>query len=205
MAIPKAKIIKNPIERAGDNIKKSAWSSTMESLATMLLGVLFIAWPDLMIHLVSYIIGAIFIIKGLFDILTYFLDKRNIYSNLLFSGVVATLIGIVALVAGPNIANIFRIIIGVFLIYEALSKLNSAIKLYYAQIGLWRAVATLALIVLILGIFVIFNDAASIIGWVMLIAGAIGIISDIMFIQQVDKVVDTVSTPVRKIDKKSKH
>ena len=189
----KARIINRPIEMMGENIKKSAWSSTMVSLATLLLGILFIAWPDLMIQAVAYIIGAIFVVKGTFDILTYLMDKRNIYSNLLLSGVISTLIGIAALVAGPNIANVFRIIIGVFLIYESLVKLNSAIKLHYANINLWRAVVVIALIILVLGIFVTFNDTASVIGWVMVFAGVVGIIGDVMFIQQVDKLTATIT------------
>ena len=189
----KAKMIKRPIEMAGDNIKKSAWSSILSSVATLLLGVLFIAWPDLMIQIVAYIIGLIFIVKGSFDMLTYFMDKRYVYSNLLLSGIVAMLIGIAALVAGPNIANVFRIIIGIFLIYEALSKLNSAIKLYHDKIILWRAVVAMAVIILVLGIFVTFNDTAAVIGWVMVIAGAISIIGDVMFIQQVDKVISAIT------------
>ncbi len=200
---PKAEIIKRPIERMGTNIKKSAWSQAAESLVTLFLGILFVIWPDTMIQLVAYIIGALFIIKGCFDVLTYFMDKRNIYSNLLLSGVVATLIGIAALVAGPNIANVFRIVIGIFLIYEALSKLNSAIKLYYAKIELWRFVVILALIILVLGIFVLFNNTAAVIGWVMVIAGLIGIIGDIMFIQRVDEVTKIITGGIDNLGKTS--
>ncbi len=203
MAKPKAEIIKRPIERMSGNIKQTAWASIIESFATLLLGIFFIVWPDVMIQAVAYIIGAIFVVKGLLDILTYFMDKRNMYSNLLFSGVVAFLIGIAALVAGPNIANVFRIIIGIFLIYEALSKLNSAIKLYYANINLWRFVAALALIILFLGIFVLVSDTAAIIGWIMVVAGFVSIVGDVMFIQQVDKVVSAITGSIDKFNKKS--
>ena len=196
MTKPKAEIIKRPIEKMGSNVKQTAWASALESFVTLVLGILFIIWPDTMIQLVAYIIGAVFIIKGCFDILTYFMDRRNVYSNLLFSGVVATLVGIAALVAGPNIANVFRIIVGVFLIYEALSKLNSAIKLYYAKINLWRFVAALALVVLVLGIFVTTSDTAAVFGWAMVIAGCIGIVGDVMFIRQVDRVIEVLTAPL---------
>lgn len=199
---PKAEIIKRPIERMSGNIKQSAWTSMIESLATLALGILFIAWPDIMMQAVAYIIGGIFLVKGGLDIITYFMDKKNIYSNLLLSGVVSALIGVAALIAGPNIANVFRIVIGIFLIYESLSKLNSAIKLYYAKISLWKAVTILALIVLVLGIFVLFNDAASIIGWVMVVSGIISIVGDAMFIMQVDKVTAALTGEIDKITKK---
>lgn len=193
MANPKTRPIAHSIKKMGSNVKQSAWTSIMESLVTLILGILFVIWPDFMIKIVAYVIGVVLIAKGVFDLATYFSDKRNVYSNLLLSGIISTLIGIAALIAGPNIANVFRIIIGIFLIYEALTKLNSAIKLYYAKINLWRFVLSLALVILVLGIFVTFNDTAAVIGWTMVIAGLIGIISDIAFIQQVDKVVEILT------------
>ena len=180
---PKAEIIKRPIERMGDSAKKSAWSGAAESFITLLLGILFVIWPDTMIQAVSYIVGVIFIIKGALNIFFYFADKRNAYSNLLFTGLILGAIGIASLVAGPNIANVFRIIIGIFLIYESLSKFSSAAMLYYAKMEIWRIVIIMALIVLTLGIFVLFNETAAVIGWAMAIAGLIGLIGDIMFIQ----------------------
>lgn len=204
MAKAKAEIIKRPIERLGSNIKQTAWTSVAESALTLILGILFIIWPDAMIQAIAYVIGAIFIIKGCFDIFTYFVDKRNVYSNLLLSGVVSALVGIAALIAGPNIANIFRVIIGIFLIYESLARLSSAVKLYYAKINLWRFVVVLALVILVLGIFVLVNSAAAVIGWVLVAAGLIGVISDIVFINQVDNVVKAFSDLVDGATKKSK-
>ena len=127
----KSEIIKRPIEKFGTNVKKTAWSSILESLSILVLGILFIIWPDTMIQLIAYIIGAIFLVKGLIDIMVYFMDQKNAYSNLLLSGLIAACIGLAALVAGPNIADIFRIIIGIFLIYEALVRVSGAVKLYY--------------------------------------------------------------------------
>lgn len=198
MANPKSKIINRPIEKMGGSVKKSAWASATEALLMLILGILFVVWPDLMIQLVAYIVGAIFIIRGAFNIMNYFMDEKNTYSNLLFSGVISTLIGIVALVMGPNIANVFRIIVGVFLIYEALVQLNNALKLYHAGVNLWRIVAAFALVILVLGIFVTFNETAAVIGWAMVIAGLIGLVSDIMFINQVDRVVEYLTKPLNK-------
>lgn len=190
---PKTEMIKRPIQKMGANVKQTAWTSVLESLVTLILGVLFILWPDVMIQAIAYIIGVMFLAKGLFDIFAYFMDKRNVYSNLLVSGLAAILIGVAALIAGPNIANVFRIIIGIFLIYESVVRLNSAIKLYYAKINLWKLVAILALVIFVLGVFVTVNNTAAVIGWAMVVAGAIGIIGDIMFIQQVDNLVEALT------------
>ena len=199
MAKPKAEVIKRPIERMGGNLKQSAWSAVFESLATLILGVLFVLWPEAMMQAIAYIVGVILLVKGCFNLFTYFMDKKNVYSNLLLSGLVSTLLGLAAIIAGPNIANVFRIIIAIFLIYESLVKLNSAVKLYAAKIGLWKIVAILALVIFVLGLFVAVNDTAAIIGWAMIISGVVGIISDIMFIMEVDKVMAFLTSGIDKV------
>ena len=191
----KVEIIKRPIEQIGSDIKKSAWSAVIESLAILILGILFIAWPDMMVKIVSYIVGIFFVIKGLFQIINYFVEKgqNDFFNNGLLVGVISILIGITALVMGEGIANIFRIVIGVFIIYESLVRMNTAIKLNAAGIGIWKYILLLSIVILILGIFVTFNDVTTVIGWMMIVAGLIGIIGDTIFIQQVNNVVDKLT------------
>ena len=76
------------------------------------------------------------------------------------------------------------------MIYEALVRVNTSIKLHAVGTGIWKYVLVLALAILVLGIFVTFNDVTTVIGWTMIAAGIIGIVGDIMFIQQVDNVVE---------------
>lgn len=188
----KVEIIKRSIGQIGSDIKKSAWSAIIESLAILILGVLFIAWPDTMVQIVAYLVGAFFIVKGAFQIINYFMEKgqREFFNNNLLMGVISVLIGIAALAIGEDIANVFRVIVGVFMIYEALVRVNTAIKLHSVGIGIWKYVLILALAIMVLGIFVTFNDVTTVIGWTMIAAGVIGIIGDIMFIQQVNSVIE---------------
>lgn len=191
----KVEIIKRPIEQIGKDIKKSAWSAVVESLAILILGILFIAWPNLMVQIVSYVVGAFFIIKGAFQVINYFIEKgqNDFFNNGLLAGVVSALIGIAALVIGEDIANIFRIVVGIFLIYESLVRINTAVKLNAAGISIWKYVLLLALVILVLGIFVTFNNITDVIGWMMIIAGIIGIIGDVLFIGQVNLLVDKLT------------
>ena len=191
----KVEIIKRPIEQIGGDIKKSAWSAVLESLAIMVLGVLFVAWPDVMTQAVAYVVGAIFIIKGAFQIINYFMEKgqNDFFNNGLLMGVISVLVGITALVMGQDIANIFRVVVGIFLIYESLVRINTATKLSTAGISIWKYVLILALAILVLGIFITFNDVATVIGWMMVVAGAIGIVGDIMFIQHVNMIIDKLT------------
>jgi uncharacterized membrane protein HdeD (DUF308 family) len=193
----KAEIIKRPIEQVSGDLKKTAWSAIIESLALIILGILFLVLQDSMIKILAYIVGAFFIIKGGFQIITYFMEKgqNDFFNNGLLSGVVSVLIGIASLLIGEDIASVFRVVIGVIIIYESLVRINTATKLANAKINAWKTIMLLALCMLVIGIFVTFYGGAviTLIGWMMILTGVVGIIGDAMFIQHVNAVVDNLT------------
>ena len=190
----KAEIIKHPVEQVGSNIKKLAWSAVMESLALIILGVLFIVLQDTIVKILAYLIGVFFLVKGGFQIISYYMEKgqNDLFNNGLLSGVISVLIGVALLLVGEDIANVFRVVIGVIIIYESLVRINTASKLSVAKINAWKYILVVALIMLVIGIFVTFNSGAviTLVGWMMIISGIIGIVGDTVFIQYVNKVVD---------------
>ncbi len=193
----KVEIIKRPIEQVSGSLKKSAWSAVIESLILIILGILFIVLQDAMVKILAYLVGAFFIVKGGFQIINYFMEKgqNDFLNNGLLSGVVSVLIGIAALLIGENIANVFRVVIGIIIIYESLVRINTASKLASAGINVWKYIIVIALIMLVLGIFVTFNSGAVVVlvGWLMIATGIIGIVGDVMFIQHVNQVVDKLT------------
>lgn len=193
----KVEIIKRPIEQVGSNIKKSAWSAVIESLALVVLGILFVVWPDTMIKILAYVVGTFFIVKGGFQIITYFMEKghRDFFNNGLLMGVISVLIGITAFVVGENIASVFRVVIGILIIYESLVRINTSTKLASAGVSTWKYMLILSLVMLVLGVFVTFNTGAivTLVGWMMVITGIIGIVGDVMFIQHVNMVIDKLT------------
>lgn len=195
--MPKVEIIKRPTEQVGSNIKKSAWSAVIESLVLIILGILFIVLQDAMVKALAYLVGALFIVKGGFQIINYYMEKgqKDFLNNGLLSGVVSVLIGIAALLVGEDIANVFRVIIGIIIIYESLVRINTATKLASAGINVWKYILVIALIMLVLGIFVTFNSGAVVVlvGWMMILTGIIGIVGDVMFIQHVNQVVNKLT------------
>ena len=193
----KVEIIKRPLEQVSGDLKKTAWSAIIESLALIVLGILFIVLQETMIQVLAYIVGAFFIVKGGFQIINYFMEKgqNDFLNNGLLAGVVSVLIGIAALVIGDDIASVFRVIIGIIIIYESLVRINTATKLASAKISVWKYILIVALIMLVLGIFVTFFEGAVVVlvGWMMVLTGLTGIIGDVMFIQNVNQVVDTLT------------
>lgn len=193
----KVEIIKRPVEKINKDLKQSAWMAILESLATAILGVFLIAWPDVVIKVVAYIVGVFFVIKGAYQIINYFLVKgqNDFFNNSLLVGVISVLVGIAALVMGESIASVFRIVIGIWMIYEALVRINTAIKLHAANINVWKYVLILALSMLVVGIFVTFYEGAvvTLVGWMMVVTGIVGIMGDVMFIQYVNALADKLT------------
>lgn len=199
--MPKAEVIKRPVEQAGSEIKQTAWMAIIESLALIVLGILFIVLQEEMIHFLSYIFGTFFVVKGGFQIISYFVNKgqKDFFNNDLLFGVVSVLVGVALFAIGEDITNVFRIIIGIVIIYESLVRINSAIKLANAKIEAWKYILSLALLMLVIGVFVTFNTGAvvTLIGALMIVTGVIGIIGDAMFIQHVNTIVDQVTKPFK--------
>ena len=167
--------------------KKAAWSATVESIITIILGVLLVVWPNTIIKLVAYLVGGFLLAKGGFQIASFMLNKeqKNSFNGGLIAGIVTLLIGIVIFAVGEEISHVFRVLVGIWIIYEGLIRLGNAIQLRSAGIVNWSAVMTIAIIMLIFGTFITFFDGAMVflIGWVLVIMGLIGLFSDVMFMQ----------------------
>lgn len=197
-------IIKRPDEggkqsakKAGQVIKKSAWMAFFESMASIILGLLLVIWPNEVIKIIAYVLGAFLAVKGAYRIINYFLNQgqKDFFNNDLFWGTVSVLAGITIMIIGEGIAGAFRIVVGIWIIYEALVRLNTTLKLNAAKVPAWRYTLLVSLLMLVLGIFVTFNDGAivELIGWMMILSGVIGVVGDVMFMQYVGALVEKLS------------
>ena len=81
------------------------------------------------------------------------------------------------------------------MIYESLVRVNTSIKLHAAGVKVWSYILVIALVMLALGVFVTFNTGAvvQLIGWMMILTGIVGIVGDIMFIQQINTVIEKLT------------
>lgn len=202
MAKSKTEMIKRPIENISAELKKSAWFSIIEAVLIVIFGIFLVANPGTTTLVLANVLGAIFIVTGLYQIINYFVIKgqRDFFNNGLLIGVVSLLVGIAMLAAGEGIASVFRIIVGIWLVYESLVRIDLAIKLQAAGVKNWGFVLCLALLMLALGLFVTFNAGAvmQLIGWMMIVTGIIGIVGDTMFIRQVNAVVEQLTKTLKK-------
>lgn len=207
----KVEIIKRPEEfkqqSAGQNISsilhKKAWTSITESILTLVLGILLAIWPEVIIKAIAYIVGGFLVVKGMYRIISYLMAKgqKDFFNNDLLWGIISTILGVVILVMGEEIAHVFRIVVGIWIIYEALVRLNAAIKMNSINASSWRYALIISLVMLLIGIFVTFFDGAVVvlIGWMLIVAGLIGIVGDAMFMQCVSALAQKVNNSEKKV------
>ena len=197
----KASVIKKPINNISGELKKNAWLIIFESILTIILGILLIVWPDVVVKVIAYIVGSFLIIKGVYEVINYFIVRghEDFFNNGLLNGIVAILLGITLFLIGEDVANVFRLVIGIWIIYESLVGINMAIKMHAVKISAWKYILILALIALVVGVFVTFNQGAviALVGWMIVLSGFISIVSGIIFIQYINKITDALTSKIK--------
>jgi len=172
--------------------KSASWMAILESLVIGALGIMLLVNPDGMFKVIFYVVGIFLIIKGVYKIINYFAvhGKYDFYNNDLLYGIIALVFGILAVVLWEQLGKLIGIAVGAWMIYGALVRMNTAIKMHTAGIKEWFYVLLLSMIMLALGIYMVISASAvpMVIGWIMIAAAGIGIVDDVLFIRHLDAV-----------------
>jgi len=173
-------------------LKKTGWTSVITSIVFAIIGIILITNPESTIKVISYILGGIFIAIGIIKIINYFSAKgsSDLYNYNLIYGLIAVVLGIITMIYSSTIATMFRIMIGIWIIYSSLIRLSFALKLRKAQINSWTAVLVLALCMLVFGLYMVFNTSAVMVtvGIVILAYAISDLIESFIFVRNVDKI-----------------
>ena len=174
--------------------KSTSWMAVIESLVIGALGICLLVNPDGMFQIIFYVVGIFLMIRGVYKIINYFAvrGKYDFYNNDLLYGVIALVFGILAVVLWEQLGRLIGIAVGAWMIYGALVRMNTAIKLHTAKVRDWFYVLLLSMIMLALGIYMVISatGAPTIIGWIMLACAGISIVNDVLFIRHLDAVAE---------------
>ena len=172
-------------------LKKTGVTSLVTSIIFAILGIILIANPEGTIKFIAIILGVIFGLVGLYKIVNYIENKGkyDFYNNDIAYGVIAIVLGIVTICYSTQIGAIFRIIIGLWIVYSAILRINLSIKLKTIDSNVWIYSLIIALIMAFCGIFIIYNSGAVIVtlGIVVVIYSVLDVIESIMFLNNVSK------------------
>lgn len=173
-------------------LKKSGYISILTSIIFLIIGGVLIWKPDETVKATIYILGAIFMILGACKIANYILakGKYNLYNYDMIYGIIAIIIGVVTIAYSNTIGTIFRIIIGIWIVYSAMIRIGTSFKLKNIKVKAWTYSLILAIIMLICGLYIIMNQGAIIvtIGIGIVIYSIIDIIEGIIFMKNVKEI-----------------
>src|SRR5699024_3065798 len=121
--------------------------------------------------------------------INYFVAKGNssIFSNDIALGIISILIGLVVIVYSSTIENLFRIMIGIWIIYSGFTRLTLSFKLKNVNERIWAFVLILSILMIIGGIYVTFYPGALMItvGIILLIYAVMDLIESFIFMRNI--------------------
>lgn len=170
-------------------LKKTGLSSLLISIIFAILGIVLIKNPDETVKFVSYILGITFMMIGLYKIIIYLRnkDKSDFYNYDMTFGIIAMILGIVTIVYSKQIGALFRILIGLWIVYSSIIRIDLAYKLKLANLNVWIYSFILAIAMFLCGMFIIFNSGVIImtIGIVILVYSVLDIVESLIFLKNV--------------------
>ena len=172
-------------------LKKSGWVDILVSIIFAVIGIFMIVKTDLAIKIMSYVLGAIFIAMGAIKCVDYFISKGkyDFYNYDLVYGIIAIVLGLVTIFCSGLIESMFRIMIAIWIIYSGLVRLSLSTKLRAAQISMWSISLTLSILMIIGGIFILFQTGSIVLsmGIIILVYSIFDLIESIIFMKNVDE------------------
>lgn len=168
-------------------LRKTGYISIVESMVFALIGIVLIWNPTTTLTIISYVLGGSFCVIGIAKIIDYLQarGKQDLYNYHFVYGMMAIIIGIVTIAYSGTILGIFRIIVGIWIIYSALVRGTTALKLRSLESKLWLYTLIISLAMLICGIYVIVNSGVIIvtIGIAILIYAIMDFVENILFLK----------------------
>ena len=138
---------------------------------------------------ISTVLGIFFIVIGIIKLIIYFVAKGNssIFSNDIALGIISILIGLVVIVYSSTIENLFRIMIGIWIIYSGFTRLTLSFKLKNINEKVWAFVLILSILMVIGGIYVTFYPGALMItvGIILLVYAVMDLIESFIFMRNI--------------------
>ena len=152
---------------------KTMNQSIVRCICFILVGVLLVAWPEAAILYLVIAIGAMFLIPGLFSVITYLLRGRKIGMPFPLVSVGSALFGFCLMVMPAFFVSILMYVLGVILVFAGISQI-----VHLSSVKKWTLVPggyfVIPILILIAGLIVLLNPfAAASVPFLILGAGSI--------------------------------
>ncbi len=178
------------VDEQRKKIKKGIWESFVFNAFFIIFALILLFRSDYIIQ--NFVIAVAFlgIICGGMSLLIYYrLDKKlRIYSDDLSKGLLFLLFSIVALIKTNIFVNMFTFMIGGYLIFKYVERLQSVLQLRNLKKVLWNVALGISVLCIILGMIILLNPfdgkipLSNVVAVCLISAESLGIVQNILFL-----------------------
>ncbi len=185
-------------------INKFVDLSIIASIIFTIIGLCLIIFPDVSLNIMSYVIGGLFLIFGIY----LFTINYNslILTDMIFFGVMMVLLGVILIVYPKLIAQLIPIVLGIWFITDSIVKIRISLSLKDYDDTPWVLTLILSIISMLCGVVFILHPLASsevittFIGVLIMIYALSDIIDMFMFKKHINDVVKSFKKNIKVID-----
>lgn len=185
-------------------INKFVDLSIIASIIFTIIGLCLIIFPDVSLNIMSYVIGGLFLIFGIY----LFTINYNslILTDMIFFGVMMVLLGVILIVYPKLIAQLIPIVLGIWFITDSIVKIRISLSLKDYDDTPWVLTLILSIISMLCGVVFILHPLASsevittFIGALIMIYALSDIIDMFMFKKHINDVVKSFKKNIKVID-----
>ncbi len=140
-------------------LKNLKISFIISSLAYIVLGAVLLIWPTTSLKVICYSFGGITLFYGLIRFTSYLSNRENpsVLQGDLFFGIIMMGIGIFLLIKPDIILSILPIVLGLFIIFNSVIKLQYGFELKSSYYDKWWILLFLGLFTAVLGTVIALN------------------------------------------------
>ena len=185
-------------------INKFVDLSIIASIIFTIIGLCLIIFPDVSLNIMSYVIGGLFLIFGIY----LFTINYNslILTDMIFFGVMMVLLGVILIVYPELIEQLIPIVLGIWFITDSIVKIRISLSLKDYDDTPWVLTLVLSIISMLCGVVFILHPLASsevittFIGALIMIYALSDIIDMFMFKKHINDVIKSFKKNIKVID-----
>ena len=153
------------------------WIAT--SILCILIGWVFVIWPEIIVNTANYILGGIILVMGIVYLaISFWAKQRSVLTGFgVFFSVILIVVGVFMLTKPEIVLSIFPMIIGGIVLVHGVVDLKHSIELGVLKYKNWWIALLIALVTIGLGVLLLFNPfsavelAFRIIGVILIVDG----------------------------------
>jgi len=172
-------------------------NNLLTSILSLIIGVILFNRPDLVIILISYILGSILVFFGLMKIIYYSYQKgknKEFPNKVLISGIIIIILGGICIFLSDAVEQFVRFLIGGWILFAGINRLIKATEIKNKKGSKFISIFFVSLLLIAIGLYVIFkaNLVIQYLGVVLIIYSILEIINYIFVVRNNHEIIKEI-------------